>query len=134
MRQPQWADRYSRKSALQEGRLSASPDVPRSDTFAILWESLTEFEKRMSDFFQQGFADFLALEFSPHYSAQFVAATISLQVGHDLEVLTRAMGQRTIYKALDGKRVAQTLQLADLIAYYVALKPIVDPNVKTRKG
>jgi hypothetical protein len=122
----------SRQGGLENGGFQHIPiDIPRRETLKNLWDSLKEFEKRMSNFFDQGFAtDFLALEFSPEYSDKFVVATISSQVGHDMEVLTRAMGQRTVYNITDDyERVAKALQLADLIAYHVALKPAIDAGL-----
>lgn len=124
-------DSSSRGTALRYAGLHYTPaDISRRETLNNLWGSLREFDQRMSSFFQRGFAsDVLALEFSPEYSDKFVASTISSQVGHDMEVLTRAVGQRTIYKAADYENVMKTLQLADLIAYYVALKPAIDADL-----
>lgn len=131
------ANVVSRRPALKIGSPIPDPHIASSVTIVSLWKSLEKFSEKLENFFERGFEGSPPiLEFSPDYSSRFVFRTISEQIGHDMELLHRALGQRIIYhkpeqmaipseSAENFEKVLLTLKVADWIAYHIALKPAI---------
>jgi hypothetical protein len=94
-------------------------------TLASLLESLQAFGQSQLDFFADGLGPNPAYRLEPslEYPWEYAFRVTVEQIGHDMDVLTRAFQQRNLSLGNDAAR--QTLAQADKLAY-AALKPAID--------
>lgn len=97
----------------------------RGSTLQILAKSLHNFSERYRRFFKNGLADHQGFTFDSgsSFPTGYVLRLISDQIGHDLDVLLRINGQRSLGEQFP--LIGQALRIADELAYR-ALQPAID--------